>query len=311
MQANPLLNDWQAPLFDSLHSYFDNHGHGDWPRWVAALQALPDLAAETVDLNNPAITVTHQTDDDPSRLKQQLLQFQPWRKGPYSIHGVYIDAEWRCDQKWDRLKNEIQPLSGRDVLDVGCGNGYYCWRMHGAGANFVMGIDPGVLCIAQYLVLYHFLGPAPVFVLPMKSEQLPNNLHAFDTVFSMGVFYHRRAPMDHLLELYSCLRPGGELVLETLVIEGEEGQVLVPQTRYAQMRNVWFLPSCGSLALWLKRCGFRKIRLINVTVTVCKEQRSTEWMKFHSLENFLDTHNPQCTVEGYPAPRRAIFIAEK
>ena len=56
----------------------------------------------------------------------------------------------------------------------------------------------------------------------------------------MGVLYHRRSPIDHLLELKGCLQTGGELVLETLVIDGGLGEVLVPENRYAKMRNVWF-----------------------------------------------------------------------
>ena len=40
-----------------------------------------------------------------------------------------------------------------------------------------------------------------------------------------------------------------------------------------------------------------------------QEQRRTEWMRFHSLADFLDPENPTLTVEGLPAPRRAIVIA--
>ena len=125
----------------------------------------------------------------------------------------------------------------------------------------------------------------------------------------MGVLYHRRSPIDHLLELRDCLQPGGELVLETLVIDGNLGEVLLPEGRYANMRNVWFLPSCATLSGWLKRCGFKNIRVLDVTPTSVEEQRSTEWMQFHSLKDFLDEENPLLTCEGLPAPKRAIFIA--
>jgi tRNA (mo5U34)-methyltransferase len=110
--------------------------------------------------------------------------------------------------------------------------------------------------------------------------------------------------------LKGCLRQGGELVLETLVIEGGADEVLVPEDRYAQMRNVWFIPSCLALEGWLKRCGYRHVRLIETTKTTSEEQRSTDWMRFQSLTDFLDPENPSLTVEGLPAPRRAIFLAE-
>jgi tRNA (mo5U34)-methyltransferase len=49
--------------------------------------------------------------------------------------------------------------------------------------------------------------------------------------------------------------------------------------------------------------------LIDVTTTSVEEQRSTEWMQFNSLKDFLSTENPRLTCEGLPAPKRAIFIA--
>src|SRR5690606_31269080 len=134
----------------------------------------------------------------------------------------------------------------RLVLDVGCGNGYHCWRMAGAGARAVLGIDPTPLYVLQYLAVQHFMRSSKAFVLPLALENLPPNLRIFDTVFSMGVLYHRRSPIDHLIDLRNCLAPGGELVLETLVIDGEEGATLVPEDRYARMRNVWFIPSCAT-----------------------------------------------------------------
>jgi tRNA (mo5U34)-methyltransferase len=152
-------------------------------------------------------------------------------------------------------------------------------------------------------------GEAPVYVLPFALEEVPGNLKMFDTVFSMGVLYHRRSPIDHLLALRDCLQPGGELVLETLVIDGGLGQVMLPEDRYANMRNVWFLPSCDTLISWMKRCGFTGMRVVDVTTTTVEEQRSTAWMPFHSLKDFLDQENQQLTCEGLPAPKRAIIIA--
>jgi tRNA (mo5U34)-methyltransferase len=248
-------------------------------------------------------------EEDRIKLEEQLKALHPWRKGPYNLFDIYINTEWRSDWKWDRLKKQISPLNHRLVLDVGCGNGYHCWRMLGAGAKMVVGIDPLLLNVLQFHVIRKLYGEAPVYVLPLGIEDLPYGLKLFDTVFSMGVLYHRRSPIDHLMELRDCLKPGGELVLETLVIDGGLGEVLLPEGRYAKMRNVWFLPSCETLVSWLKRCGFHNIRLVDVTSTSIEEQRSTEWMQFHSLKDFLSEENPELTTEGLPAPKRAIFIA--
>jgi tRNA (mo5U34)-methyltransferase len=305
--------DWSAQLRAQLPQIFDATLHGDWPRWQQLVQCLPDWVPDSIDLHNAVRVGSLQQIDAAQRaaLIDVLMQLHPWRKGPYSLYGVEIDTEWRSDWKWDRVLPHITPLYNRWVLDVGCGNGYHCWRMLGEGAQRVIGIDPTLLSVLQFQAIKKLHGDAPIDVLPLGLEQLPSALQLFDTVFSMGVLYHRRSPFDHLLELRDCLRPGGELVLETLVIEGDERQVLVPGPRYAQMRNVWFIPSPDALCGWLGRCGFRNVRVVDVTPTTRQEQRSTEWMRFHSLADFLDPLDASRTLEGYPAPVRAVLIAGK
>jgi tRNA (mo5U34)-methyltransferase len=303
---------WVKLLPQQLSSAFDLTKHGNLEEWLAVVERLPKLTTTHRLLDADTVQIGHSLDlTEPGKmeLEHQLKALHPWRKGPYNLFGINIDTEWRSDWKWDRLKNHISPLSHRLVLDVGCGNGYHCWRMLGAGAKMVVGIDPLLLNMMQFQVVRKLHGEAPVYVLPLGIEELPYGLKAFDTVFSMGVLYHRRSPIDHLLELRECLQPGGELVLETLVIDGGLGEALLPEGRYAKMRNVWFLPSCETLVSWLKRCGFKDIRLIDVTATSGQEQRSTEWMQFHSLKDFLSAENPQFTCEGLPAPKRAIIIA--
>jgi tRNA (mo5U34)-methyltransferase len=303
---------WVELLPMQLANAFDPVIHGDLQRWQAQIESVPELAASLCKLDGGAVQIGCPDDlPDPAkeRLKSSLMALHPWRKGPYDVFGINIDCEWRSDWKWDRLKNHIAPLKHRLVLDVGCGNGYHCWRMLGADAKMVIGIDPMLLNVLQFQMIRKLYGEAPVFVLPLGIEQVPGGLKAFDTVFSMGVLYHRCSPLDHLLELKDCLKPGGELVLETLIIDGGLGDVLVPEDRYARMRNVWFLPSCDTLTSWMKRCGFKNIRLVDVTATSIEEQRSTEWMRFHSLRDFLDPDNPHLTCEGLPAPKRAIIIA--
>lgn len=286
---------------------------GDLPAWMEASDALPALSPGVIDLKD-GVCIGQASDADPAtldRLRQQLEALIPWRKGPIDLFGIHIDTEWRSDWKWQRVAPHIQPLDGRTVLDVGSGNGYYSLRMHGAGAARVVGIDPSPRFVVQFYMLKKYLGDLPVDVLPLGIEALPPNCQAFDTTFSMGVFYHRRSPMDHLRELKETLVPGGELVLETLVIDGELGQVLVPEGRYAMMNNVWFLPSCPTLVSWMRKSGFEDIRVVDISTTSLDEQRSTAWMRFHSLKDFLDPSDLTRTVEGHPAPRRAVVVATK
>jgi tRNA (mo5U34)-methyltransferase len=275
----------------------------------AALAELPRLQQASAWEFGPAVRVIGSC-DAPSRtqLKATLSQLNPWRKGPFELFDIALDAEWRSDWKWARVTLHITPLVGRRVLDVGCGNGYYLWRMREAGACLVLGLDPAPLALAQFAVVRGYLPDLDVLMLPLASGDLAP-IGYFDTVFSMGVLYHRRAPLAHLRELRGALRVGGELVLETLVLVDGSSELLIPNARYCGMRNVWAVPAPDTVERWLEQTGFCDVRVVDVTPTTTDEQRATAWMPTHSLADFLDPHNCSRTIEGYAAPVRAVFTA--
>jgi len=311
--SNTALKAWADLLPAQISAGLSTQRYGDLAQWYESLQGLPALKARHVSLADGVFIgdPNEISADQREHIETLFRQLIPWRKGPYSLFGIDINTEWRSDWKWDRVRQHLAPLSGRNVLDVGCGNGYHCLRMYGAGANRVIGIDPSPRFVVQFYMLKHFMDQIPVDVAPVGIEALPSKLAYFDTTFSMGVLYHRRSPMDHLLELRETLKPGGELVLETLVIQGELGDTLVPEERYGKMNNVWFIPSVDTLKSWLAKCGFENIRCVNCCATSIEEQRATDWMRFQSLQDFLSPEDASKTVEGYPAPRRAILLANK
>jgi len=307
---------WANSLPQDIHALLNAFKHGDLERWLGLLKMLPEVNKLKFELNRDAITLSGSSLEplQYEQLLQSLKGLKPWRKGPYKLFDIDIDTEWRSDLKWQRIEKHLN-LHGKTILDVGCANGYFGWRMLGAGAKTVVGIDPGWLFIVQFLLLNHYAQqlemPGTHTLLPWRLEDLPNNLDYFDCVFSMGVLYHRRSVFDHLLELKRCLKPDGELLLETLVIPKSAGEVLVPRDRYARMRNVWFLPNTEILCGWLARAGFVDIQTLDETVTSLEEQRKTVWMDSQSLEYCLDPENSNLTIEGYPAPRRAIIAARR
>lgn len=306
--ASAGLSSWVERLRQDSADWM--RGHGDYARWSAALAALPEIDIVEARFDRAAISL-HGDCSSVNELREALRGLMPWRKGPYHIAGVDIDCEWRSDMKWDRVQPQLAPLGGRRILDVGCGNGYHCWRMLAEAPDLVLGIEPSVLFNLQFQVVQKYLRRDDIGLLPIAVEAIPPALNFFDTVFSMGVLYHRKSPIDHLYQLKGLLVDGGELCLETLVIEGGRGQLLVPGERYARMRNVWFIPTAVELQAWLQRCGYVNVRIVDEAVTSLEEQRSTEWMQFESLQQSLDPANPSLTVEGLPAPRRAVVLANK
>ena len=290
--------------------------HGDSRAWLDAIAALPPIATLDADVG-ATIRIGSAAECDGSArrtLHDRLQMLQPWRKGPFSLFGMHIDSEWRSDWKWARVAPHVSVLHDRLVLDVGCGNGYYGWRMCAAGARGVIGIDPTIVYVMQHLAIATYLGSAkPRFVnaiLPARLEDVPLGDGSFDTVFSMGVLYHRRDPAEHLHALRVHLRAGGELVLETLIVTDGPTEVLIPDGRYARMHNVWHVPGPKTLEAWVQGAGFRAPRIVDVTPTTAAEQRTTPWMRFDSLAEALDPDDPTRTIEGHPAPVRCTLIAQ-
>lgn len=304
----PWLQHLPAPLADWQTKALN----GRFGQQLRLLEHLPSVTEPSIKLDTEVRIGSADSLDEAGRerLYKLLQKLSPWRKGPYFLHGLQIDTEWRSDWKWERLQPHISPLQGRYVLDVGCGSGYHLWRMRGAGAECVVGIDPYELFLAQFLAIQHYIRDEQVHFLPLGSDELPT-LPLFDTVFAMGVLYHRRSPLDFLRQMRDCLTPDGELVLETLVIAGDERTVLMPESRYARMNNVWFIPSAQALMLWLRRTGFKDVKLVDLNQTSVSEQRKTDWIEGESLAECLEPENPDLTIEGYPAPLRAIILARQ
>lgn len=303
------LAPWRE-LDGLLRARTADSAHGKMPEWRSILGSLPACERMPARLDGPAVAVGPELAGEArERVRQLLLRLAPWRKGPFRVGGIPIDSEWRSDWKWDRLAGAIAPLEDRAVLDVGCGNGYYALRMRGAGARVVVGIDPTLLYLVQFRAVAHWIRPEPVHLLPLRLQELPPQGRAFDTVFSMGVLYHQRAPEMHLRQLRERLRPGGELVLESLILPGNEPAALAVDGRYARMRNVWLLPTLPLLDRWVREAGFAEVRTADVSTTTAAEQRRTDWMPFESLAEALLPGDPARTIEGWPAPRRALLVA--
>ncbi|MBQ7248917.1 MAG: tRNA 5-methoxyuridine(34)/uridine 5-oxyacetic acid(34) synthase CmoB [Deltaproteobacteria bacterium] len=282
-------------------------------RLLRLLEEAPPLRASSCAYGQARVRIGTDRDADVPQqdaLMATLQALAPWRKGPFEIFGAKVESEWASFLKWNRLKDHIQPLAERRILDIGCGNGYYMFRMKVQEPQLILGIEPYLLSFFQWSLLERYAQAPRMFCLPVKLQELPSFSGCFDTIFCMGVLYHQRSPLDTLQRIRTMLAPRGELVLETLILAGEDEMALCPKERYAKMGNVYFIPTVACARNWLSKTGFTNIRCISVAPTTVEEQHATPWAAVESLGDFLDANDPARTVEGYPAPVRAILLAE-
>jgi tRNA (mo5U34)-methyltransferase len=284
--------------------------NGNVSRWLSALEKIPKINCNCFE-ENGKVVISFDQNVDNLLIDSALRQFMPWRKGPWKILNVDIDTEWRSNLKWDRFA-EFCDFRGKKILDIGCGNGYYAYRAALNGAKFVLGIDPSLYSVFQAQIPAKLCPHIPVSILPLAQKDLPQTPPFFDVIFSMGVIYHHKNPLEHLLHIQKILAAGGKLILETLAADDcQFPDGLKPKGRYAKMRNVYEILSVKKIENMLNSLNFKEIKLLDITKTTKAEQRKTDWMQFESLEDFLDKNDDSKTVEGYPAPTRAVFTARK
>lgn len=278
--------------------------HGDLAAWLAVLDHVPRIQNPSTNFDAKIQVGSEHEVSHRAPIQAALAVLKPWRKGPWSLFGYEIDAEWRSDFKWSRFGSRID-WHDKTVLDVGCGNGYFGFRALDAGARSVLGVESFLLFVMQ-AALVNWFARSDNVVVPIRFGTDAIRW-SFDIVLSLGVVYHQRDADQHVRDLFACCRPGGTVVLESIVADHD----FVPDDRYARMRNVYYIPSVLTLQNKLEAAGFMDAALVNLSTTTVDEQRTTAYMPFNSLVDALDPNDPTRTIEGYPAPRRATFIAKK
>ena len=278
------------------------------------LPRLPERAPRQCTFDTAEVVIGEDlAPDDPDRplLEAAARAAMPWKKGPFRLFGIPIDAEWRSDLKWDRLAPHLPDQAGKVVLDVGCNNGYYLFRLAAQNPGLMLGIDPVARLHYQFHLLQRYARVPNLHFQMWGWEEVVHFDACIDTLFNMGILYHHRDPLGMLRALHRALKPGGLLVMETIIIPGEEDLCLFPADRYARMRNVWFVPTLSALRHMLTRAKFVDLHTVAVNRHLPEEQRSTAWNPGPSYEAFLDPHDATQTLEGYPAPHRAVVFARK
>ncbi|MEY3089828.1 MAG: hypothetical protein RL113_144 [Pseudomonadota bacterium] len=275
-----------------------------------AIQSLKVYDGVQITLGDRVtIKIPELSSEDAQQIEQTARLMKPWRKGPFQINDLLIDTEWQSQIKYNLLEPHFD-LRDKVVGDIGCNNGYYLFRMLTHKPNKLIGFDPSALYYSQFQLMNHFVQSNIIYEL-LGVEHVEFYEHRFDTLFCLGVLYHRSDPVGMLKSLYKGLNEGGELILDTFMIDGEDEVCLTPKERYSKIPNIYFIPTVNALKNWCLRAGFESVEVLEIMKTDLEEQRKTEWIDTQSLEDFLHPDDDTKTVEGYPAPKRVYIKAIK
>jgi tRNA (mo5U34)-methyltransferase len=281
---------------------------------VRAIMEQPEIVADVKDYQGDVVTIGTKNDVSPAireQVKTQLETFCPWRKGPFHIFGVEIDAEWKSNLKWNRIAPWLDTLENKTVCDLGCNNGYFMFKAAAQNPALVLGMDPTRKFKLAFQYLNQFVKEPNLHMELLGFDDLTCFTEVFDTLFCMGIIYHHENPMAVLRNCHQSIKKGGQVVVETMGISSAEPVCLFPQKRYANMPNVWFVPSQEATANMLIRAGFKDVQCVYNEFLDTGEQRKTRWADVESLGDFLTPENPRLTIEGYEAPSRIYFVARK
>jgi len=275
-----------------------------WMGWknIAPLREIVDNLEESEVSVAFGDVVKIEGDFDNEKIYRAAKGLMPWRKGPFEIGTTFIDTEWKSNIKYNLLRKHFN-LKDKRVADIGCNNGYYMFRMLEDAPKLLVGFDPSPLYKTQFDFINHFVKSDIVYEL-LGVEHVEFYEEKFDTIFCLGVLYHRSDPVAMLKQLYKGLDKEGEVILDTFYIDGEDEMALCPEGSYSKIPNIYFVPTIKALKNWCIRAGFKSFEVLETNVTDAGEQRKTEWIEGQSLEDFLDPEDKTKTVEGYPAPQR-------
>jgi len=238
------------------------------------------------------------------------LNLCPWRKGPFNIFGLEVDAEWRCENKWDRIKDYLPQKKNMRVADLGCSNGYYSYKLLNLEPEIVVGLDKTPLYIIQFLATKYYASKAQeIIVVPCSAEEFSQEKIDFDLLLSMGILYHAKKPEEHISTLNKLLTKNGFLILETIISLTQDNINIKKGETFAGMRNIGTIFTKNNLIKLMNIHGFKNIECVNEHFTNTSEQRATRWIQGKSFKDFVRPDGR--TIEGFPPVCRAIFIAQK
>jgi tRNA (mo5U34)-methyltransferase len=158
-----------------------------------------------------------------------------------------------------------EDLTGKTVLDVGTYDGFFAIEAKRRGAKNIIALDiekreTAKLALGAYGINY-CVSPDFTFDRSYVTKQFCN----FDVVLCYGVIYHLRNPMQGLFNCYDALVPGGTMIVESAVDQGQASHIApsIPawwcaiEARHDDDPTNYWIPNTNGLAAACVTAGFK------------------------------------------------------
>lgn len=154
-----------------------------------------------------------------------------------------------------------EDMTGMDVLDVGCWDGFFSFLCEKRGARTIVGCD-----IWETTGQEAFNFAREVLdskVIPLKESVMdldPEIDGRFDLVLFLGVLYHLKDPLGGLEKIGAMVKPGGKAVIDTVVdvktLYDRPLMAFYPGAELNGDPTNWWVPNIPALNAMMAVAGF-------------------------------------------------------
>ncbi|WP_394176722.1 class I SAM-dependent methyltransferase [Thalassotalea litorea] len=198
---------------------------------------------------------------------------QSWDANEYNKHASFVS------QHGSNVLALLNPRSGENILDLGCGDGTLSLEIRNAGAG-VFGVDAS----ANMIEKAQSRG-VPAKVMLGESLSFDNE---FDAVFSNAALHWMLNADAVILGVFQALKPGGRFVGEFGGKDNIDALVQAMETVFAsnadfpQFNNPWYFPDVQEYKAKLESTGFKVDYIELIARPTPLETGIKEWLKIFS-----------------------------
>lgn len=127
---------------------------------------------------------------------------------------IFDSSERDSWQKPDLVINFLGDISGKTVVDVGSGSGYFSFRLVEAGANVIAAdVDPDFLRMIKEKQEKYNIEQGRLTTKLIENSELNINSNSADIVFLVNVYHHISDRVEYFSNVNSKLKQDGKIVI--------------------------------------------------------------------------------------------------